>query len=312
MAQRRHSIGTVSVLSESKARIVTTRTSNTTYDPEQERAMKQREEFVMFQKKSSLPSPGYSEQLSPVFENSTSRDWEIPTSHNEQAERESSSSTENSPDDASEGHSRLGSSYEIPFIPDYDEVPERPVSLKSDKGKTTPHDAARKSSAEKQDRVIRKKPSNKIKKRIAASDATGRSGKPASGKWAFLSRECFRCRLLFVSTEVVEWRLASFRSHLTLVRRAWREWKSHPQISRVHCFSRFFWRSRSTDPTKEGLLPDHTLKPRKERKKHLLIEFNLALAVSRILCTPWIDFDVRGNDSLIDNNTEKDGLSPQR
>lgn len=204
MAQRRHSIGTVSVLSESKARIVTTRTSNTTYDPEQERAMKQREEFVMFQKKSSLPSPGYSEQLSPVFENSTSRDWEIPTSHNEQAERESSSSTENSPDDASEGHSRLGSSYEIPFIPDYDEVPERPVSLKSDKGKTTPHDAARKSSAEKQDRVIRKKPSNKIKKRIAASDATGRSGKPASGKWAFLSRECFRCRLLFVSTEVVE------------------------------------------------------------------------------------------------------------
>ena len=182
MAQRRHSIGTVSVLSESKARIVTTRTSNTTHDSEQERAMKQREEFVVFQKKSSLPSPGYGEQLSPVFENSTSRDWEIATSHSEQAERESSSSTENSPDDTSEGHSRLGSSYEIPFVPDYDEVPERPVSLKSDKGKTTSHDASRKSVAEKQDRVIRKKPSSKIKKRIASSDATGRSGKPASGK----------------------------------------------------------------------------------------------------------------------------------
>jgi len=184
MEQRRHSIGTVSVLSESKARIVTTRTSNTTYDPEQDRAMKQRDEFVVFQKKSSLPSPGYSEQLSPVFENSTSKDWEIPTSHNEKAEREStcSSSAETSPDDTSDGRSRLGSSYEIPFIPDYGEVPERPVSLKSDKGKTAPIDAARKGSAEKQDRVVRKKPTSKIKKRIAASDATGRSGKPASGK----------------------------------------------------------------------------------------------------------------------------------
>ena len=196
MAQRRHSIGTVSVMSESKARIVTTRTSNTTYDPEQERAMKQREEFVVFQKKSSLPSPGYSEQLSPVFENSTSRDWEIPTSHNEQVERDSSSSTENSLDDGSEGHSRLGSSYEIPFIPDYDEVPERPVSLKSDKGKTPSHDPVRKSSAEKQDRVIRKKPTSKIKKRIATSDVTLKNGKAASGKCIF-SKECSRYQQLF-------------------------------------------------------------------------------------------------------------------
>ncbi|XP_078349659.1 uncharacterized protein LOC144634544 isoform X2 [Oculina patagonica] len=180
MAQRRHSIGTVSVLSESKARIVTTRTSNTTYDPEQERAMKQREEFVVFQKKSSLPSPGYSEQLSPVFENSTSKDWEMPSARNEQAERDSSSSTENSPDDGSEGHSRLGSSYEIPFIPDYDEVPERPVSLKSDKGKIAPQDVARKGSAEKQDRVVRKKPTSKVKKRVTASDAPAKNGKLAS------------------------------------------------------------------------------------------------------------------------------------
>lgn len=196
MAQRRHSIGTVSVLSESKARIVTTRTSNTTYDPEQERAMKQREEFVVFQKKSSLPSPGYSEQLSPVFENSTSKDWEMPSSHNDQAERDSSSSTENSPDDGSEGHTRLGSSYEIPFIPDYDEVPERPVSLKSDKGKIASQDAVRKSSAEKQDRVVRKKPTSKIKKRVTASDAPGKNGKLASSK-AFFSNECFHFLLLF-------------------------------------------------------------------------------------------------------------------
>lgn len=203
MAERRHSIGTVSVLSESKARIVTTRTSNTSYDPEQERAMKQREEFVVFQKKSSLPSPGYSEQLSPVFENSTSRDWEIATSHNDQAERGSSSSTDNSPDDTSEEHSRLGSSYEIPFVPDYDEVPERPVSLKSDKGNATSHDVARKNSAEKQDRVIRKKHTSKIKKRIAVSDTAGRNGKTTSGKWAFLSVECFRGRVFVFAMKLL-------------------------------------------------------------------------------------------------------------
>lgn len=187
MAQRRHSIGTVSVLSESKARIVTTRTSNTPYNPEQERAMKQREEFVLYQKKSSLPSPGYSEQLSPVFENSTSKDWETPFSHNERAERDSSSCAENSPEDGSEGHSRPGSCYEIPYIPDYDEVPERPVSLKSDKGKTAAQDGVRKGSAEKQDRVVRKKPTSKIKKRVITSDASTKNGKLASSKRSFLS-----------------------------------------------------------------------------------------------------------------------------
>lgn len=176
MAQRRHSIGTVSVLSESRARIVTTRTSK---NPEPERATKQREEFVVFQKKSSLPGPGYNEQLSPVFENSTSRDWEMPGSLNKPGERGSSSSPENSLDDGSETHSRLGSSYEIPYVPDYDEVPERPVSLKSDKGKVASQDVTRKGSAEKQDRIVRKKPTSKVKKRIVSTDAPAKNGKPS-------------------------------------------------------------------------------------------------------------------------------------
>ena len=185
MAQRRHSIGTVSVLSESKARIVTTRTSKTTFDPEQDRAMKQREEFVVFQKKSALPSPGYSDQLSPVFENSTSRDWEMPNSHRENAERDSSraecdSSLENSPDDSSELHPRPA--YEIPFVPDYDEIPERPVSQKSDRGKQATQDDVRKSAVEKQDRITRKKPTSKIKKKVTASDGTPKNGKTSSGK----------------------------------------------------------------------------------------------------------------------------------
>ena len=185
MAQRRHSIGTVSVLSESKARIVTTRTSKTTYDPEQDKAMKQREEFVVFQKKSALPGPGYSDQLSPVFENSTSRDWEMPNSHSENAERDSSlaecdSSLENSPDDSSEGHSRP--SYEIPFIPDYGEIPERPVSQKSDKSKQATPDDVRKSVVDKQERITRKKPTSKIKKKVTASDGQARNGKISSGK----------------------------------------------------------------------------------------------------------------------------------
>ncbi|KAJ7370655.1 hypothetical protein OS493_030769 [Desmophyllum pertusum] len=80
----------------------------------------------------------------------------MPSSHNDQVERDSCSSTDNSLDDGSEGHSRLGSSYEIPFIPDYDEVPERPVSLKSDKGKIAPPpDVARKGSAERSKRELR-------------------------------------------------------------------------------------------------------------------------------------------------------------
>lgn len=186
MAQRRHSLGTFSVLSESKARIVTTRTSKTTYDPERDRAMKEREEFVVFQKKSALPSPGYSDQLSPVFENSTSRDWEKPISHSDNVERETSlaecdSSLENSPDDCSEGLSRPGS-YEIPFIPDYDEIPERPVSQKSEKGKIGVQDNSQKSAVDKQNRVTRKKPVNKIKKRTTSSDASAKNGKTSSGK----------------------------------------------------------------------------------------------------------------------------------
>lgn len=187
MAQRRHSIGTVSVLSESKARIVTTRTSKATYDPEQERAMKQREEFVVFQKKSALPSPGYSDQLSPVFENSTSRDWEMPNSHRENVQRDSSLaecdlSLENSPDDCSEEHSRPGS-YEIPFIPDYDEIPERPVSQKSEKAKVGSQDDVRKSAAaDEQDKVTRKKLTSKIKKRTAVPDTSAKNGKTSSGE----------------------------------------------------------------------------------------------------------------------------------
>lgn len=181
MAQRRHSVGTVSVLSESKARIVTTKTSKTTFDTEQEKAMKQREEFVVFQKKSTLPSPGYSDQLSPVFENSTSRDWEMPKSQSENASLvECDSSLENSTDDCSEGHPRLGSSYEIPFIPDYDEIPERPVSQKSDKGKMGSQNDVRKTTVDKQDRVTRKKPTSKLKKKNVGSDVPTKNGKTSS------------------------------------------------------------------------------------------------------------------------------------
>lgn len=178
MAQRRHSIGTVSVLSESRARIVTTRTSK---NPEKDQAMKQREEFVVFEKRSSLPGPGYNEQLSPVFENSTSRDWQMPNALNEPGKLDSTSTAESSPDDGSELHSRLGSSYEIPHIPDYDELPERPVSLKSDKGKVASQDATRKGSAEKQERIVRKKPTSKIKKKIVSMDVPAKSGKALSG-----------------------------------------------------------------------------------------------------------------------------------
>ena len=189
MAQRRHSVGTVSVLSESKARIVTTKTSKTTFDTEQEKAMKQREEFVVFQKKSTLPSPGYSDQLSPVFENSTSRDWEMPKSQSENASLvECDSSLENSTDDCSEGHPRLGSSYEIPFIPDYDEIPEQPVSQKSDKGKMGSQNDVRKTTVDKQDRVTRKKPTSKLKKKNDGSDVPTKNGKTSSGKRQFLKK----------------------------------------------------------------------------------------------------------------------------
>lgn len=178
MAQRRHSIGTVSVLSESTARIVTTRTSK---NPELDKAMKQREEFVVFQKRSSLPGPGHNEQLSPVFENSTSRDWQLPNALHEPGELDSTSSVENSSGDGSEVHPRLGSSYEVPYIPDYDELPERPVSLKSDKGKIASQDASRKGSSEKQERIARKKPTSKVKKKIVSTDVPAKNGKALSG-----------------------------------------------------------------------------------------------------------------------------------
>lgn len=183
MAQRRHSIGTVSVLSESRARIVTTRTSK---NPELDKAMKQREEFVVFQKSSSLPGPGHNEQLSPVFENSTSRDWQLPNALHEPGELDSMSSVENSSGDGSEVHPRLGSSYEVPYIPDYDELPERPVSLKSDKGKIASPDASRKGSSEKQERIARKKPTSKVKKKIVSTDVPAKNGKALSGKLVFL------------------------------------------------------------------------------------------------------------------------------
>lgn len=183
MAQRRHSIGTVSVLSESRARIVTTRTSK---NPELDKAMKQREEFVVFQKRSSLPGPGHNEQLSPVFENSTSRDWQLPNALHEPGELDSTSSVENSSGDGSEVLPRLGSSYEVPYIPDYDELPERPVSLKSDKGKIASPDASRKGSSEKQERIARKKPTSKVKKKIVSTDVPAKNGKALSGKLVFL------------------------------------------------------------------------------------------------------------------------------
>lgn len=182
MTQRRHSIGTVSVLSESKARIVTTRTSNSTYVPEQ--LMNQRDEFRVHQKNSSLPSPGYSDQLSPVFENSTSRDWEMPNSHGENERgsnlTEYDSSVENSADDSNDGHSRPA--YEIPFIPDYDEIPERPVSQKSNKGNQPTRDDVRSSAStgDKQDRTTRKKPISKIKNRTPGSEAVIKDGKTSS------------------------------------------------------------------------------------------------------------------------------------
>lgn len=188
MTQRRHSIGTVSVLSESKARIVTTRTSNSTYVPDQ--LMNQRDEVRVHQKNSSLPSPGYSDQLSPVFENSTSRDWEMPNSHGENERgsnlTEYDSSVENSADDSNDGHSRPA--YEIPFIPDYDEIPERPVSQKSNKGKQPTRDDVRSSAStgDKQDRTTRKKPISKIKKRTPGSEAVIKDGKTSSGKYGFL------------------------------------------------------------------------------------------------------------------------------
>lgn len=183
MAQRRHSIATTSVLSESKERIVATRTSKTTYEsPEQNKAMKEREEYVLFQKKSSLPYPEYSDQLSPVFENSTSRDWELPDSQSEKSSLlECDSSQENSPDDCIEGHSRPGSSYEIPIIPDYEEIPERPVSQKSDKNKLRSQEDVRKSAAGKQDGAARKKVTSKVKKRILSADAPTKNGKTSSG-----------------------------------------------------------------------------------------------------------------------------------
>lgn len=180
MAQRRHSVGAVSVLSESKASIITTRTSKTTYHPEQDRTLKQPAEFGNYQKKASLASPEYSDQLSPVFENSTSRDWEMPNARSEKSEwspghAECDSSLENSPDDSSEGHSRP-SSYEIPFIPGYGEIPERPVSQKSEKGiLKASQDDVHSSALDKQDRTSRKKLISKVKKRTGTPDVMAKS-----------------------------------------------------------------------------------------------------------------------------------------
>lgn len=171
MTQRRDSLGTVSVMAESQASIITTRTSKTTYHPEQDRTNKQPGDSGKYQ--TSIPSPGYGDQLSPVFENSTSRDWETLRSRSENPECDSS--LENSPDDSSDGRS----AYEIPFVPDYDEIPERPVSQKSEKRRPLANqDDVRGSGLDKQDRTPRKKSINKVKKRIGSADAlTKNSGR---------------------------------------------------------------------------------------------------------------------------------------
>ena len=184
MAQRRNITGSVSVLSESKAQIVTT--SQMTYDSGPERALKQRQECIVFQKETGVPRPSYGDQLSPVFENSTTMDWESPSSYKERIEQDATlrnfdSSADTSPDDASDEHWRY--SYEIPFIPDYDEVPERPVSQKRDRGKGTNRDSLGESTLEdKQDRLSRKKSCGKIKKKTVPLDISGKDGRAATGK----------------------------------------------------------------------------------------------------------------------------------
>ena len=184
MTERRHSLGTVSVMSESQASIITTRTSKTMYHPEQDRTNKQPGDLGKYQ--TSIPCPGYSDQLSPVFENSTSRDWETFNSRGENPElsqklAECDSSLEYSPDDSSDGHSR--SAYEIPFIPDYDEIPERPVSQKSEKGRPQANqDDVRGSGLDKQDRTPKKKSINKVKKRIGTADALTKNAGRTPGK----------------------------------------------------------------------------------------------------------------------------------
>lgn len=175
MTQRRDSLGTVSVMAESQASIITTRTSKTTYHPEQDRTNKQPGDSGKYQ--TSIPSPGYGDQLSPVFENSTSRDWETLNSRGENPECDSS--LENSPDDSSDGRS----AYEIPFIPDYDEIPERPVSQKSEKRRPLANqDDVRGSGLDNQDRTPRKKPINKVKKRIGSVDAQTKNAGRTPGK----------------------------------------------------------------------------------------------------------------------------------
>ena len=156
-----HNSHTVAVVSESREQIFT-RSSGPPL--EARRTNGNGSESVVYRGKAAIPLTSTESQLSPVFEQCTSGDWETVEAARRR-ERLLGNSGEamkacSDEDGAAPNSFRNSLTYEIPFIPDFDEIPERPVNERAERTA-----AAKEKDGEARNASPRRKGTTRIRRR---------------------------------------------------------------------------------------------------------------------------------------------------
>lgn len=179
LAQKRH---TVAVLSESKEQIYT-RTAEMLYETKCKKESGEQRECVVYGKNPALPIGTYNDQLSPVFEHCTSADWETAGSVRQRDQLFGNDEGGTVVDDSSEEGSlsklRNSLTYEIPIIPDYGEIPDKPVSEKRDRKVSDKREDSKISARNTEEGNSKRKVASRLKRRpgVEKSGRNAKSGK---------------------------------------------------------------------------------------------------------------------------------------